>query len=172
MEAEGDPVEDAVVGEAGEPFWTSLAMRTVSSCDQVGAGAAVWAMTVGAESAKTKAAASVGRVRRVRAFIGSFPAMKSLVAAKPYAIGSVIPFFLSKGRAFSVHTGASAVADAPNRSVDHLDCSAEPVEYLAGFIASWSNTRLVRSNNGLISNHRTSARLNRPGAGLVVVTPF
>jgi hypothetical protein len=52
-------------------FCTSLAMRTVSSCDQVGAG--VWAMTVGAARLIMRAAASAGNVRRVRGdrtFIG------------------------------------------------------------------------------------------------------
>jgi hypothetical protein len=40
METERDPVENAVVGESGEPlFCTSLAMRSVSSCDHVEEGA-------------------------------------------------------------------------------------------------------------------------------------
>src|SRR6266851_881142 len=54
-------------------FCTSLAMRRVSSCDQVGPGAGFWAITACAVTLKMRAAARRGNVRRVgwvRVFMG------------------------------------------------------------------------------------------------------
>jgi hypothetical protein len=67
VEAEGDPVEDAVVGEAGELL-----------LDQVGPGTASWATTAGAARLKMRAATRVGKVRRVSGDSGDMDSLRML----------------------------------------------------------------------------------------------